>query len=69
MKLFRLVREIDYSGISGTGIVAEGVEFDTGVVVMQWCVAERPSSIAVFGDMADVRELHGHRGATRIEYL
>ena len=35
-KLFQLKRNIDNSGISGTGIVAEGVVFPNGKVVVCW---------------------------------
>ena len=34
IKRFRFKRTEDVSGISGTGIVAEGVEFTNGKVVM-----------------------------------
>ena len=33
---FRLVREEDESGVSGTGVVAVGVEFPSGAVVFEW---------------------------------
>jgi hypothetical protein len=69
MKTFQLVRDVDYSGVSGTGIVAEGVEFDDGKVVIQWVVPNKPSSLVIWDDMADALEIHGHDGATRVEYL
>lgn len=69
MKTFQLVRDVDYSGVSGTGIVAEGVEFDDGKVVIQWVVPNKPSSLVIWEDIADALEIHGHDGATRVEYL
>ena len=32
MRLFELYRKTDITGISSTGIVAQGVEFDDGVI-------------------------------------
>lgn len=37
-KRFHLQRDIDETGVSGTGLVAEGVQFRDGVAVMRWCV-------------------------------
>jgi hypothetical protein len=36
MRLFRLERTEDASGVSGIGKVAEGVVFDDGTVVLRW---------------------------------
>ncbi len=64
-----LVRDEDVTGISGTGIVAEGVEFAGGVVALRW-VTDWPTSV-VFHDrgIASVEAVHGHAGRTRIEWL
>lgn len=63
---FHLERDVDISGVSGTGVVAEGVEFSDGTVALRWC-SEWPTSV-VFHDrgMAAVEKIHGHSGATRI---
>jgi hypothetical protein len=65
-RAFHLARDIDESGISGTGIVAEGVEFSDGTVALRW-MSEWPTSV-VFHDrgVASVAAIHGHRGLTRI---
>ena len=39
MRLFKLQRKVDCSGVSGTGVVAEGVEFDDGQVALRWLTA------------------------------
>jgi hypothetical protein len=39
MRLFLLIRNEDVSGVSGTGIVAEGVEFSDGTVAMRLAAA------------------------------
>jgi hypothetical protein len=66
---FELHRDIDLSGISGTGVVAEGIEFTDGVVAMRW-MGQWPTSV-VFHDrgMESVDAVHGHGGATRIVWL
>lgn len=66
---FRLQRDVDVSGVSGVGIVAEGVEFSDGTVVVRWISAGNPSSTVVWPDMAAVEHIHGHGGATRIVWL
>lgn len=69
MRRFRLVRDVDVSGVSGVGCVAEGVEFSSGRVALEW-LSEWPTSV-VFHDrgLQSVAAIHGHNGATRIEFL
>ncbi len=67
MRLFLLVRDEDVSGVSGTGIVAEGVEFSDGTVAMRWL--RRPFSMAFYGSIRDVVAVHGHGGRTRVKWL
>lgn len=69
LRRFRLERAIDVTGISGTGVVAEGVEFSDGVVAMRWC-SRWPTSV-VFHDMGirAVEAVHGHGGATKVVWL
>ncbi len=68
-RAFVLQRNHDVSGVSGTGVVAEGVEFSDGTVALRWTSAW-PTSV-VFHDrgMESVRVIHGHSGATEIVYL
>lgn len=63
---FKLVREVDISGVSGIGAVAEGVEFTDGTVALRWR-GSNPTSV-VFHDngIASVEAIHGHNGATKI---
>lgn len=67
MLRFHLVRNEDVSGMSGTGIVAEGVRFTNGKCVMFWKTAT--SSMGVYDSVTHVIEIHGHEGRTRIEWL
>lgn len=64
MRLYHMVRDTDVTGVSGTGTVAEVVEFTDGTVVLRWLGAYR--STAVYPDMATARQIHGHDGATRM---
>jgi hypothetical protein len=66
VRLFELQRDRDVSGVSGTGAVAEGVEFSDGTAALRWISAHR--STAVYASMADVETIHGHNGATRVVY-
>lgn len=66
---FALERDVDETGISGTGRVAEGIEFSDGVVALRW-MTEWPTSV-VFHErgIAAVEAVHGHNGKTRIVFL
>ena len=75
---FLLVRDVDVTGISGTGVVAEGVEYSDGTVVLRWLEAGvpevhkargvRPTTV-VHESVAAVEALHGHGGATHVEWV
>lgn len=62
MRRFVLQRKEDFSGVSGTGNVAQGVEFDDGSVAMRWLTAT--ASTAFYDSMPDVVAIHGHEGRT-----
>jgi hypothetical protein len=67
VKLFRLDRDIDISGVSGVGTVAQGVEFDDGTTVVRW-LGSTPTT-TIHANMASVEKIHGHMGYTRIVEL
>lgn len=67
MRTFRLQRDIDETGISGVGVVAEGVEFGDGSCVVRW-TGERASTVC-WSSISDVEAIHGHGGKTRVEWL
>ena len=67
MRRFRLVRVEDVSGVSGTGVVAEGVVFATGKVVLSWC-SDYPS-VTVYDSSQDLLAVHGHNGRTQVDWL
>jgi len=64
---FVLVRTEDVSGISGTGIVAEGILFSTGKAVLAWTTEYR--SVAIYDSIGTLTAIHGHNGRTRIEWI
>ncbi len=66
---FQLVRDEDVSGVSGVGIVAEGVEFTTGVVALQWAGGFPTSVVFHERGVESVQAIHGHGGKTRIVWL
>lgn len=67
MRRFQLHRDVDETGISGTGVVAEGVEFSNGRVTFTWLTHQE--AVNNYGSMKTVEELHGHGGKTRIIYI
>lgn len=64
MKTFYLVRTEDVHGNSGTGVVAEGIIFDSGMVAMTW-LSDIPT-VTNFRRIQDVAKLHGHEGRTTV---
>lgn len=77
MRTFKVVRDVDVTGISGTGIVAEGVEFSDGNVALRWGDIDhespnyqrgvRPTTV-LHESVHSVEALHGHGGATHVEF-
>jgi hypothetical protein len=68
VKVFRLHRLEDETGLSGTGIVAEGAVFSNGKVVVAWAGEQAVPSVAVFDSIEQVEQVHGHGGKTRVEW-
>lgn len=67
MRRFQLDRAVDVSGVSGVGIVADGVAFPDGSCVVRWR-GPRPSTV-VWADIGNVIDVHGHGGATKIRWI
>lgn len=66
---FVLDRIEDVTGVSGTGVVAEGVLFSNGVIALQW-TSEFPTSV-VFHQrgLESVTAVHLHHGSTVLRWL
>jgi len=67
LRRFVLNRSVDVSGVSGTGVVVEGVEFTDGTVAIKW-LGDRPSMV-FWNNMEDAIGIHGHNGLTTVEWL
>jgi hypothetical protein len=68
MRAFLLKRDEDVTGVSGTGIVAEGVEWVDKTVTVRWCVGEHRSTVN-WDSLHAVEKIHGHDGKTRIVFV
>lgn len=67
MRRFRLNRLVDVSGVSGTGVVALGVLLSDGKVVLHW--QQSDGAIGTYPSMEAVERIHGHEGATVVEWI
>jgi hypothetical protein len=67
MKRFVLNRKEDKGGVSGTGIVAEGIVFSNGKCVISW--RTKYTSVAIYDDLKTLEAIHGHGGATQIKWV
>lgn len=63
-RLFHLQRDTDITGISGTGIVAHGVQWPDHTVTIRW-TGDQPSTVN-WSHLNDAIAVHGHGGHTRI---
>lgn len=61
------MRDKDISGVSGEGIVAEGVEFENGMCALSFYGPH--GHINVYQNIRAVSDVHGHGGATHIIFL
>jgi hypothetical protein len=82
-RLFELHRDKDISGVSGTGVVAEGAQFVQPTIVVfpdgvrirmpaGWCRLvwlTGHSSTVLWRSVEDAIAIHGHDGATRLVWL
>ncbi|MEU3447214.1 hypothetical protein AB0H29_08285 [Streptomyces thermolilacinus] len=65
---FILRRHVDVSGVSGTGAVADGVLWPDGTASVRWR-GEHPSIVFWDRGRVSVEHIHGHQGATEIEWI
>lgn len=65
-RTFKLIREDDETGISGTGCVAEGIEFSNGMCAMCWLTAMH--SVAVYPNVRQLEAIHGHNGRAKVVF-
>lgn len=65
-RTFTLYREVDETGVSGTGEVADGVLFGDGKAVLRWRTST--ASTTMFDSVEDMIKVHEHAGATEIRW-
>jgi hypothetical protein len=56
VKVFRMIRQKDISGVSGTGHVLDGIIFDDGTTVVTW--RSNHASISIFRSYEDFKAIH-----------
>lgn len=59
---FHLDRREDATGTSGTGIVAQGVQFANGHCALTWLTPY--TSVCVYHSIDVLEKIHGHEGKT-----
>ena len=67
MRRFNLIRTTDISGVSGTGVVAEGIEFENGKIAICWTT--RYHIVSVIDNLHTLEKVHGHGGETHIAWI
>jgi len=58
IRSFTVCRQYDESGISGRGVVIEGVTLATGQCVVHWLYPPPRGGIAIFDSMSDFIKVH-----------
>ena len=58
IETFTVCRQSDESGISGVGVVIEGVQYATGQVVLHWLTPFPKGSISIFESLTDFKNVH-----------
>jgi|TARA_R110002020_G_scaffold466272_1_gene688717 hypothetical protein len=58
IRAFTVFRESDETGVSGDGVVIEGVELATGQCIIHWLYPPPKGGIAIFESMDDFIKVH-----------
>lgn len=64
---FCLVRDVDVTGVTGIGVVADGVVWPNGKVTVCWRGPH--SSIVDWDSLDDAEAVHGHDGSTHVAWF
>ena len=67
MRSFILARNEDETGVSGTGVVAHGIKWLNGEMVLHW--PSRGGTTAFYKSADQLEAIHGHGGKTVIEWI
>jgi len=55
-RLFKMVRNNDETGVSGTGVVADGIEYPNGMVSVCW--RSKTPSVNVYRSFVEFKHVH-----------
>jgi len=58
IRTFTVARRADETGVSGIGVIIEGVEYATGQVVVHWLFPPPRGGIAIFDSLDDFLKVH-----------
>ena len=58
IQTFTVARQHDETGVSGIGVIIEGVEYATGQVVIHWLFPTPRGGIAIFDSLDDFLKVH-----------
>ena len=58
LRTFEVHREADQSGVSGIGVVLEGVTFSTGLTIVHWLTPLPKGSINIFDTFEQFMAIH-----------
>jgi hypothetical protein len=58
IRTFTIARQYDRTGVSGVGVVIEGVVLATGQAVIHWLTPAPRGAIAIFDSMDDFIKIH-----------
>lgn len=64
IRTFHLHRDEDESGVSGTGVVAEGAIYSNTKIVLSWLTVHK--SMCIYDSLAEMMAIHGHGSKTRL---
>lgn len=67
LRRFQFVRSEDVSGVSGTGVVGEGVEFSCGKIAFTWLSGL--GVVSVYDNIKTFIAIHGHEGRGKVQWL
>ena len=67
MRRFILFRIKDATGVSETGVIAEGTVFTDGLSVIHWL--REPFAMGVYPTLNDVIAVHGHEGGMQLHFI
>lgn len=68
LREYYLQRNEDFSGVSGTGIVAQGIILPSGKCVHEWSNSY-VQSMNIYPNIKAVEHIHGHEGRTIVKFV